>query len=59
MEGSQLQPRLEEEAVPGLLPGVEADPLVGGIGAREAKDRVRIPTFREAGEQSRRAEALP
>jgi hypothetical protein len=59
MEGSQLQARLEEETVPGLLPGVKADPLVGGIGAREAKDRVRIPPLREAGQQSRRAEALP
>ena len=59
MEGSQLQARLEEEAVPGLLPGVKADPLVGGIGAGEAKDRVRISPLREAGQQSRRVEALP
>jgi len=59
MEGNQLQARLEEEAVPCLLPGVQADPLIGGIGAGEAKDRVRIPPLREAGQQSRRAEAVP
>src|SRR5512143_1825767 len=59
MEGSQLQARLEKEAVPGLLPGVEADPLVGWIGAGEAKDRIRIPPLREAGQKSRRVEKLP
>ena len=59
MEGSQLQAHLEEEAVPCLFPGVKTDPLVGGIGAGEAKDRVRIPPLREAGQQSRRAEEVP
>jgi hypothetical protein len=58
MEGSQLQARLEEEAVPGLLPGVKADPLVGGVCARKAKDRVRISPLRKAGQQSRRTETL-
>ena len=59
MEGSQLQARLEEEAVPCLLSGVQADPLVGRIGTGETKERVRIPPLREAGRQSRSAEAVP
>jgi len=50
---------LEEEAVPCLLSGVQADPLVGGIATGETKERVRIPPLREAGQQARAAEAVP
>ncbi len=59
MERNQLQAHLEEEAVPGLLPGVQADPLIGGIGTGETKDRVGISPLREAGQKIRRGEAVP
>jgi len=59
MEGGKLQPGFEKEAVPGFLSGVEADPLIGGIGAGEAQDRIRIPALGQTGQKPRRVDPIP